>query len=160
MKELRLRVARHLLEATDTSSPLFSGTQHTLWFLFERAIVDRSLLSFSSFYKCQGDFWEGSLQADQLSGLASLLLQAGGWMAARGFVPHHPFIPSQLEISCLDKRSLAPRSRGGRGVADKKVMCLSSGATSNGLSHRSSCSCWHFPVSFLWQITPNALHRE
>lgn len=100
---------------------------------------------------------ESSTQTDQLSGWASLLSQPG-WVAAWGFVLYHPFMPPQAETSSLGKRSLAPRS--GHGVAERKVLCLSSGATRESLSHGSSHNCLHFPMSFLWQIPPNGLQRE
>ena len=94
---------------------------------------------------------ESSTQTDQLSRWASLLSQArvGGCLRICSLPPLH---------SSLGKRSLAPRS--GHGVAERKVLCLSSGATREILSHGSSRNCRHFPMSFLWQIPPNGLQRE
>ena len=83
----------------------------------------------------------------------------GGWLLEDLFLTTPSFHPL-YRFPVLIRGAWLQEEGGGCGVVEKKVMCLSPGATSNSLRHRSSCSCWHFPMSFLWQITPNALHRE
>lgn len=54
-----------------------------------------------SSHKCQEDHSVGSTPADRLSGLASLLSRASGWVVAGGFVPHHPSFHSKCRFPVL-----------------------------------------------------------
>lgn len=97
-----------------------------LWFPLENTILCSSpILSFSFFCKCQGDYSEGSTQADQLSGLASIFSQTRGWVAAGGFVPRHPFIPSKDRFPVLIRRAWLQEAGVGMELLKRKLCaCL------------------------------------
>lgn len=112
------------------------------------------------FYKCQGDCAEDSTQADQLSGRPlSFHRPVSGWLLEDLFLTTPSIQPKYRFPVSIRGAWLQEAGVGVELLKRKLYVCLLP-ATSNSFSHRSSCSCWHFPMSFLWQITPNALQKE